>query len=38
MVNTWASMCAIAFKLSENIQIDWLAIVGSLSNELVSDI
>ena len=38
MVNTWASMCAIASKLPENIQIDGLWIVGSLSNEIVSDI
>ncbi len=38
MVNTWASMCAIASKLPKSIQIDWLWIVWSLSNELVSDI
>jgi len=38
MVNTWASMCAIASKLPRNIQIDGLWIVWSLSNELVSDI
>jgi len=38
MVNTWASMCAIASKLPKNIQVDGLWIVWSLSNELVSDI
>ncbi len=38
MVNTWASMCAIASKIQKNIEIDGLSIVWSLSNELVSDI
>ena len=38
MVNTWASMCAIASKFPSNVHIDGLSIVGSLSNELVSDI
>ena len=39
MANTWASMCAIANKITnKNIHIDWFSIVWSLSNEIVSDI
>lgn len=39
MVNTWASMCAIANKIqNKNIEVDWFSIVWSLSNELISDI
>ena len=38
MVNTWASMCAIADKFDKNLKIHWLWIVWSLSNEIVSDI
>ena len=41
MVNTGASMCAIANKLKKkykNLKIDWLAIVGSLTEEMISDI
>jgi len=39
MANTWASMCAIANKINKkDIIIDWFSIVGSLSNEIVSDI
>jgi len=38
MVNTWASMCAIANKFDKNLQIDWLWVVWSLSNEIISDI
>jgi len=41
MVNTGASMCAIANKLKKknnNLKIDWLSIVGSLTEEMISDI
>jgi phosphoribosylpyrophosphate synthetase len=41
MINTGASMCAIANKLKKkksNLIIDGLAIVGSLTEQLVSDI
>ncbi len=38
MVNTWASMCAIANKFDSNLKIDAFSIVWSLSNEIVSDI
>ena len=41
MVNTGASMCAIANKLKKkkkDLKIDWLSIVGSLTEEIISDI
>ena len=41
MVNTGASMCAIANKLkkkNKNLKVDWLAIVGSQAEEMISDV
>ncbi|MDQ7022964.1 MAG: hypothetical protein Q9M97_05545 [Candidatus Gracilibacteria bacterium] len=39
MANTGASMCAIANKVkNKDIKIDGFSIVGSSSNEIVSDI
>jgi len=41
MVNTGASMCAIANKLkkkNKNLKVNWLAIVGSQAEEMISDV